>query len=124
MFFYSVQYRLSKMENLAKKSIESAIDTFLLRTLFVLLVISGYLPKQVRACENKVVYYGVIGIVFVLTAALYPIGLVIDALQKAGEFLGWTKKMEYKAEFYFRTHHIFLIIAFLIYAVSIIRVLL
>jgi hypothetical protein len=112
------------MENLAKKGIESTIDTFLLRTLFVLIIISDYLPKRVRANEHKAVYYGVIGTSFALTAALYPIGLAIDALQKAGEFLGWTKKMEYKAEFYFRTHHIFLILAFLIYAVSILQVLL
>ncbi|MDP6671316.1 MAG: hypothetical protein QGI60_05915 [archaeon] len=112
------------MENLAKKSIESTIDTFLLRTLFVLMVVSEYLPMQARACENKLVYYGVIGVAFLVTAALYPVGLAIDTLQKAVEFLKWAKQAEYKAEFYFRTHHIFLILAFLIYAVSILRVLL
>ncbi len=124
MFFYRVQHRLLKMEDLAKNRVESAIDTFILRTLFVLMVISDYLPKRAKVCEHRTVYYAVIGIAFALTAALYPLGAAIDAVQRAREFLGWAKGLEYKAEFYFRTHHIFLIIALLVYAVSLIKVLL
>lgn len=121
MFFYSVQHRLLKMENLAKSRLESAIDTFLLRTLFVLMVISSYLPKRAKVCEHQAVYYAVIGIAFALTAALYPVGTAIDGMQKTKEFLHWVKGMEYKAEFYLRTHYIFLIIALLIYAASLLK---
>ena len=112
---------VSSVKHSIEKRLEASLDNFLIRTLYVLMVINNHIPKPV-AKSKRVGYYAVIGFAFALTAMLYLTYPIIDATAKARELLSWLHKMEYRVEFYVKTHHLFLVLAALAYAFSVARV--
>lgn len=98
------------------KRVDAEIDTFLFRTLFVLMVLSQALPKPIEKSESRFLYYPLVFLAFAVNAAIYVFIALRAIFSKAKAVAALLLRFECRVEFYLRTHHFILLALALFFA--------
>jgi len=104
MFELSLRHRL-------QKDFDSALDTFLFRTIFIVGVVCTYVPKPISESRSRLLYWAIILFAMALNIGISAWGFALSLWQRAKDFVRFVANLEYRVELCFRTHHFAILLA-------------
>jgi len=103
MFGFSFRHRL-------QKDFDSALDTFLFRTIFLVGIVCQAVPEPFSKSRSRALYLAIVLVAFALNGAVCVIGFVQGVCKRARQAAYTLKKLECRVEFCLKAKHFAIIL--------------